>query len=106
MPGKSHGQRAWWAIVHGVERVGQDLATKPPNLIKQNLVCTRTQEKGAVNPQETDLDMTMSVQKSPAEAWVGGGLFQGQSLSTVMCAWDILKKVPIIFITSIIVSLS
>ena len=70
---------------------------------KQNLVCTRTQEKGAVNPQETDLDMTMSVQKSPAEAWVGGGLLQGQSLSAVMCAWDILKEVPIIFITSIIV---
>ena len=61
---------------------------------KQNLVCTRTQEKGAVNPQETDLDMTMSVQKSPAEAWVGGGLLHGQSLSAVMCAWDILKEVP------------
>ena len=44
---------------------------------KQNLVCTRTQEKGAVNPQETDLDMTMSVQKSLAEAWVGGDLLQG-----------------------------
>ena len=28
-PGKSHGQRAWQAIVHGVARVGHDLATKP-----------------------------------------------------------------------------
>ena len=41
---------------------------------KQNLVCTRTQEKGAVNPQETDPDMPMSVQKTPAEACVCGSL--------------------------------
>ena len=26
--------------------------------------------------QETDSDLTVSVQKSPAEAWVGGGLLQ------------------------------
>ena len=44
---------------------------------KQNLVCTRTQEKGAVTPQETDSDLPGSVQESPAEAWVGGGLLQG-----------------------------
>ena len=31
-----------------------------------------------MNPQETDLDMTMSVQESPAETWVGSGLLQGQ----------------------------
>ena len=36
-----------------------------------NLVCTRTQEKGAVTPQETDPDLPRSVQESPAEAWVG-----------------------------------
>ena len=41
---------------------------------KQNLVHTRTQEKGAVTPQETDPNLPVSVQKSPAEAWVGGGL--------------------------------
>ena len=34
---------------------------------KQNLVCTRTQEKGAVSSQETDSDMPMSVQESLAE---------------------------------------
>ena len=28
---------------------------------KQNLVCTRTQEKGAVTPQETDPDLSVSV---------------------------------------------
>ena len=39
----------------------------------QNLVCTRTQEKGALAPQETDPDLPVSVQESLAEAWVGGG---------------------------------
>ena len=45
---------------------------------KQNLVCTRTQEKGAVTPQETDPDLHVSVQESPAEAWVNSGLLRGQ----------------------------
>ena len=45
---------------------------------KQNLVCTRTQEKGAVTPQETEPDLPVSVQESSVEAWVGGGLLQGQ----------------------------
>ena len=45
---------------------------------KQNLVCTKTQEKGAVTPQETDSDLPVSVQESLAEVWVGGGLLQGQ----------------------------
>ena len=44
---------------------------------KQNLVCTRTQTKGAVSPQETDPDLLVSVQESPVEAWVGSGLLQG-----------------------------
>ena len=44
---------------------------------KQNLVCTRTQDKGEVTPQETDPDLTMSVQESLAEAWVDGGLLRG-----------------------------
>ena len=43
----------------------------------RTFVHTRTQEKGAVTPQETDPDLHMSVQESPAEAWVGGGLLQG-----------------------------
>ena len=45
---------------------------------KQNLLCTRTQEKGAVTPQETDPDLPVSVQESPAEAWVNSGLLRGQ----------------------------
>ena len=43
---------------------------------KQNLVHTRTQEKGAVTPQETEPDLPVSVQESLAEAWVGGSLLQ------------------------------
>ena len=45
---------------------------------KQNLVHTRTPEKGAVTPQETDPDLPVSVQNSLAEAWVDSGLWQGQ----------------------------
>ena len=35
---------------------------------KPSLVCTRTQEKGAVTPQETEPDLPVSVQESLAEA--------------------------------------
>ena len=45
---------------------------------KQNLVCTRTQEKGAVTPQETDPDLPVSVQESLAQLLVGSGLLQGR----------------------------
>ena len=41
---------------------------------QQNFVQGRTQEKGAVTPQETDPDVLMSVEESPAEAWVSVGL--------------------------------
>ena len=69
---------------------------------KENLVCTRTQEKGAVTPQETDPDLSMSVQESPAETWVSSGLLQGWG-HTAVHAWDLFKDIAIIFITSIIV---
>ena len=45
---------------------------------RQNLVHIRTQEKGAVIPQETDPDLCVHIQESLAEAWVGGALLQGQ----------------------------
>ena len=32
------------------------------------------QDLGAATPQETDPDLPVSVQESPVEAWVGGGL--------------------------------
>ena len=44
---------------------------------KQNLVSTRTREKGAVTPQETDPDLSLSVQKSQVEAYGSSGLLQG-----------------------------
>ena len=44
----------------------------------QNLVCTRTQEKGAVTPQETEPDLPVSVQESLAETCVYSGLLQGR----------------------------
>ena len=59
----------------GGSRPGYDIS--PLGGHKQNLVCTRTQEKGAVTPQETDPDMPVSVQESPVETWVGGSLLQG-----------------------------
>ena len=45
---------------------------------KQNLVHTGSQEKGAVTPDETDPDLPVSVQESPVEVRVGGGLLQGR----------------------------
>ena len=44
---------------------------------KQNLVCTRTQEKGAETPQRTDPDLPVSIQESQVEVWVSSGLLQG-----------------------------
>ena len=42
--------------------------------------------------------MPMSVQKSPAEVWAGRGL--RQTLSAAVHAWDLVKEVALIFITS------
>ena len=57
-----------------------------------------------MTPQETEPDLPVSVQDSLAEAWVGGGLLQGWGhLSVAVHAWDLLKDVTIIFITSTIV---
>ena len=67
-------------------------------------MCTRTQEKGEVIPQETDPDLPVSVQESLVEACVGSGLLQGWgALSAAVTAWDLSKEVAIIFITSTIV---
>ena len=45
---------------------------------KGKLACTRTLEKVAVTPQETDPDLPISVQESlEEEAWVSRGLLQG-----------------------------
>ena len=57
-----------------------------------------------MTPQETDPDLPVSGQESLAKVWVSGGLLQGLgALSIAVPAWDLLKEVPIIFITSTIV---
>ena len=53
--------------------------------------------------QETDPDLPMSVQKSPVEVWVSDGLLQLGALYVALHAWDHLKEVIIMFITSTIV---
>ena len=48
---------------------------------KQNLVHTRSQEKGAVTPQETEPDLPVSAQKCPGvfdRGMVDSGLLWGQ----------------------------
>ena len=57
---------------------------------KQNLVLTGMQDNGAVTPQETDPDLPMSVQESPVEVRVGGGLLAGLgALNAAVRAWDL-----------------
>ena len=57
-----------------------------------------------MTPQKIDPDLPVSVQESPAEAWVGGDLLQGQGqLNMTVDKQDFLKEVAIIFITSTIV---
>ena len=52
-----------------------------------------------MTPQETDPDLPVSVQ----ESWVSSGLLSELgALNVAVHAWDILKKVAIIFITSTI----
>ena len=43
------------------------------------------QEKGAVTPEETDLNLPVSVQESLAEVWVSSGLLQGWGHCVQQC---------------------
>ena len=43
----------------------------------QNLVCTKTQKKGSVTPEETELKLSASVGESPVDTWIGRGSPQG-----------------------------
>ena len=52
---------------------------------KRKPVCTKTQEKGAVTPKGTDLDLSVSIQESLVEAWVSGGLLQGRGHRVWQC---------------------
>ena len=68
-----------WLAYFNLKRVTtlSDMGKQTLGGHKQNLVCTRTQEKGAVTWQETDPALPGSVQESPAQAWVSGGLVKG-----------------------------
>ena len=65
-------------------------------------MCTRTQENGAVTPQETDPDLPVSVQESPAEAWVTVACCRAGATECGSACMDLLKEVTVIFITSTI----
>ena len=63
-----------------------------------------------MTPQKTYLDLPMSVLESLAEAWVGSGLAWAvawlagsRAQNAAVCECDLLKEVPITFITSTIV---
>ena len=64
---------------------------------------TRTQEKGAVIPQETDPDIRECAGLSGRGVGLLGPAAGLGALSVAVHEWDILKEVAIIFITSIIV---
>ena len=70
---------------------------------KQKLVCTRTQEKGAATPKETDPDVPVSVQESLVRRVLVVAHCRAGGTECSMHAWDLLKEVSIILITSTIV---
>ena len=45
---------------------------------KQNLAHTRTQEKGAVTPKETEPDLPVSIPEAPVKVSVESDQLQGQ----------------------------
>ena len=47
-----------------ITKLPQDWGKQALGGHKQNLVCTRNQEKGAVTPQETDPDLPVNAQES------------------------------------------
>ena len=55
-----------------------------------------------MTPQETDPGSPVSVQESPTESWVSGGLLQGWGLPVAVHAWDVLKEVTSIITSTIV----
>ena len=66
-------------------------------------MCTVSQGKGAVSPQETEPDLPVNCAgvsgRGVGQWWPAAG---SGALSAGMPAWDLLKEVTIIFITSTI----
>ena len=75
--GTEYPQGIWlWRSVGSDNRTSRGLGKQILGGHKQNLVHTRTQEKGAVTPQETELDFPVCVWESLEEMWVKNGLPQ------------------------------
>ena len=68
---QTQGQGLWVQLDY---RTYTGLGKQTRERHKQNLVYTRTQVKGAVTPQETDSDLSVSIQEPLMEAWVGSVL--------------------------------
>ena len=49
--------------------------------------CTPGARRKTVSPQETEPDLPVSVQESPAEAWADSGLLQGQGHCIQQCVY-------------------
>ena len=98
--GKSPLGRGCHQPHHRATRTYTGLRKQTPGGHKQKLMHTRTQEKGAVTPQETDPDLPMSVQESPVGWWWSAAGLRALSVPTCMGS---LREVTIIFITSTIV---
>jgi len=53
---------------------------------EQNTVCPRTLERRAATSQETEPDLPVRVQESPAEGWADSGLHGVRELNTTALA--------------------
>ena len=67
---------------------------------QQNLVHQDPGERNS-DPTGDCPDLPVGVRESPAKAWVHGGLLR----TVAVHAWDLLREVTILFITSTIVSI-
>ena len=73
--GPENPQGIWlWRPVGFDYRTSTGLGKQTLGGCRQNLMCTRSQEKGRVSPQMTEPDLPVSVQESPVEVWVHSAL--------------------------------
>ena len=69
--GPENPQGIWlWRPVGFDYRTSTGLGKQTLGGHRQNLMCTRSHEKGRVSLQETEPDLPVSVQESPVEVWV------------------------------------
>ena len=73
-----------------ITELPQDWETETPGGHKQNLVCTRTQEKAALTPQETWARLASECSGVSGEAWTGSGPLQRQG-HWLQRSWDVWR---------------